>query len=137
MSIKQAKSEYFAYFCIFACLLLTLLKVTPVLAQQPEVYVLKTSEWNIPRTTDSILTMPALKKTVRAFSSQPGSRIQILYPGGDEGTLWASELRSWLVSLGIASRYIELLPGSSSPDQLELQVIPPARGGGVAISPGR
>jgi len=110
-----------------ASTLMLCLQAASVKAQEQEVYVLKTSEWNVPRTTDSILAMPALKKTVQAFSKHPGAIIQVHYPGGDEGTLWATELRSWLVALGIASRHIELLPGSHDPDQLELQVIPPSR----------
>jgi len=106
-------------------LLLVCLAQKPVVAQEANEFVLRSSEWNVPRTNDSILAMPALKKTVQAFSKYPGARIQIRYPGGDEGSLWATELRSWLVALGIASRHIELLPGSHDPEQLELQVIPP------------
>jgi hypothetical protein len=113
---------------VFAGLLLACLQISPVAAQESDVFVLKSSEWNVPRTSDSILAMPALNKTVQAFSKHPGARIQIRYPGGDEGTLWATELRSWLVALGIASRHIELLPGSRDPEQLELRVIaPPTR----------
>ena len=94
-------------------------------AQEPVVFILKASEWNVPRTSEAILAMPALGKTVQAYNKNPKAQIQIHYPGGDEGTLWATELRSWLVSLGIASQHIELLPGSRDPEQLELQVITP------------
>jgi len=83
------------------CLFLACLQVPPALAQEQDVYVLKASEWNVPRTTDAILSMPALNKTVQAFSKHPGSRIRIRYPGGD------------------------VLPGSRDPGQLELQVITP------------
>ena len=94
-------------------------------AQAPAVFILKASEWNVPRTTESILAMPALRQTVQAYNKNPTARIQIHYPGGDEGTLWATELRSWLISLGIASQHIELLPGSRDPGQVELQVNSP------------
>ena len=98
---------------------------TPLLAQDSPVYILKASEWNVPRTTAAILHMPALRHTIQAYNKQPKATIQIHYPGGDEGTLWASELRSWLVSLGVASRHIELMPGSRKGGQLELQVVTP------------
>ena len=100
--------------------------LTPGYAQEPDAFILKFSEWNIPRTSETILAMPALSQTVQAYNKHPKARIQIRYPGGDEGTLWAAELRSWLVALGIASQHIELLPGSRAPGQLELQVIRPA-----------
>jgi len=96
-----------------------------VQAEEAPVYILRASEWNVPRTTETILHMPALQHTIQAYNQQPRAKIQIHYPGGDEGTLWATELRSWLVSLGVASRHIELLPGSRKDGQLELQVIAP------------
>lgn len=98
----------------------------PGYAQDGAVFILKASDWNVPRTTQTILGMPAVRQTVRAYNKNPKAKIQIRYPGGDEGTLWAAELRSWLVALGIASEHIELLPGSRDAGSLELQVMPPA-----------
>lgn len=101
-------------------------------AEEQNVFILSASEWNVPRTTEAILSMPALQQTMQAYSKLSDPKIQIRYPGGDEGTLWAHELRSWFVSLGIASSHIELLPGSRDPGQLELQVINlPVRGRAV------
>lgn len=108
---------------VLLCLLGALV---PAQAQEEPVYILKASEWNVPRSTEAILQMPALQQTIQAYNKNPKARITIHYPGGDEGTLWATELRSWLVSLGVASRHIELLPGSRQDGQLELQVIAPA-----------
>jgi hypothetical protein len=107
----------------FACLVGNL---NPGYAQAPKVFILTAGDWNVPRTTETILAMPALRQTVQAYNKQSKAKIQLRYPGGDEGTLWATELRSWLVSLGIAASHIELLPGSRDPDQLELEVISPA-----------
>lgn len=113
---------YFRMVVILLCL-----PVAGVLAQtqQSPVYILTASDWNVPRTTETILSMPALQHTVQDYNKHPKAQIQIHYPGGDEGTLWATELRSWLVALGIASHHIELLPGSRKDGQLELQVITP------------
>lgn len=114
--------------CVRLILLLTCLVCGMNLsqAQDSPLFVLSASEWNVPRTSKSVLAMPALRKTIQAYDKQTGARIQIHYPGGDEGTLWASELRSWLVSLGISSRHIDLLPGTRKPGQLELQVVSPS-----------
>lgn len=99
--------------------------VVVVQAQDVKVFVLKASDWNVPRTSEAILAMPALHETMILYNKDPKSQIRIHYPGGDEGTLWVTELRSWLVSLGLASRHIELLPGSRDPGQIELEVSTP------------
>ena len=88
-------------------------------------YILTAQQWNIPRTASSILGMPALQGAMHEFQSSTDNQLLIKYPGGDEGTLWAYELRGWLISLGVASRHIELMPGSSRTDQLEISVIKP------------
>ena len=88
-------------------------------------YILTAQQWNIPRTASSILRMPALQDAMHEFQSSSDNQLLIKYPGGDEGTLWAYELRGWLISLGVASGHIELVPGSSKTDQLEISVIKP------------
>jgi hypothetical protein len=123
--MREPRRSFKTLLHLMMVLLGPLASLTPVLAQDAPVYILKASEWNVPRTTETILHMPALRHTIQAYNQQPKAKIQIHYPGGDEGTLWATELRSWLVSLGVASRHIELLPGSRKDGQLELQVIAP------------
>ena len=41
-----------------------------------------------------------------------GFRIELRYPGGEEGELWVGELMDWLISLGIPSKYLVAVPGS-------------------------
>lgn len=123
MSIQHLNSNNFLR--TVAVLIYMLCSLSLVQAQDTPVYILTASEWNVPRTTETILGMPALQHTFQAYNKHPKAKIQIHYPGGDEGTLWATELRSWLVALGIASQHIELLPGSRKDGQLELQVISP------------
>lgn len=50
--------------------------------------------------------------------------IEIRYPGGDEGSLWAGELADWLVALGIPSNRIQLTPGSARADRIDLVIVP-------------
>lgn len=120
---KRSAKPFLRLLILLGCLFCAMQSLR---AQNSQVYILTAGDWNVPRTTQSVLAMPALQKTVRAYNQHPKSRIQIHYPGGDEGTLWASELRSWLVSLGIAAQHIELLPGTRKSGQLELQVVAPA-----------
>lgn len=87
--------------------------------------VLNADQWAVPRRGDVILKMPAISAAMRELDAKRGSHLIIRFPGGDEGSLWANELRAWLVSLGLSSQRIELVPGSHSADTIELDVRPP------------
>lgn len=89
------------------------------------VYILTSEQWNVPREVGTILSMPALQQAMQEYQVKQANQLLIKYPGGDEGTLWAYELRGWLVSLGIASEHIELIPGAAKPGQLEISIIQP------------
>ncbi|MCP4390494.1 MAG: hypothetical protein GY802_19520, partial [Gammaproteobacteria bacterium] len=43
-------------------------------------------------------------------------------PGEDSGELWAAELRDWLISLGVPSDYIQLMPGAQEADEITVVV---------------
>lgn len=90
-------------------------------------YVLTQEQWSQPKRVETVLQMSAINRVLSDFSKSPGSQLLILYPGGDEGTLWAHELKAWLVSLGLSSRHIELQPGSGE-DAIEMQVVLPLSG---------
>ena len=96
-------------------------------------YVLTQEQWSIPRRVETVLQMSAIHNVLADFDKAPASQLRILYPGGDEGNLWAHELQAWLVSLGVSSRQIELRPGSAESAAIEMQVEPPISG---MIKPG-
>lgn len=64
----------------------------------------------------SLLQLPALQRVVTEYENKENAKIIVRYPGGDLGNARAEDLRSWLVSLGISSRDIELHPGSGVPE---------------------
>ena len=78
-------------------------------------------EWAQPRTGAALMQHPSLVQVMGELRG--GQRLQLLYPGGDEGSLWAHELQAWLVALGLSSHRIELLPGSPREDAIELRVV--------------
>lgn len=87
-------------------------------------------EWARPRTGESLVRMPALKRTVRDYlgrksgqNDQRGQHILIRHPRGEEGVLWAEELRGWLVALGIPSADIAVSAQSTRIDAIELAVV--------------
>ena len=104
--------------------LLLLLLPTSVLSAGVS-FTLSAPQWAVPKTGETVRTMPVLISVMRELRVNPGSHLLVRYPGGDEGTLWAHELRGWLVSLGLASQRIELQQGSASGTALELTVLPP------------
>ena len=105
-------------------LALTMALIPPTGLAEEVPYILTAQQWNVPRTESAILTMPPLQSMMQAYqkSKQP-ARLLVKYPGGDEGTLWAYELRGWLISLGIGSEHIELVPGSRDANQLEIYLL--------------
>ena len=113
-------------------LFLAALLVQPVAAQptatflaqgEQTIHRLSAELWARPRSGARVVAMPAVREAVRALLVAPtGSRLVIRYPGGEEGSLWAEELRVWLVSLGVETPLMDLRPGSSEADQIELLV---------------
>ena len=88
-----------------------------------DIELLHVNEWSVPKQTVTVLAMPAINKSMRELEKDTNSLLKIKYPGGDEGTLWANELRSWLVALGLSSSRIELIQGSAISTTIELEVL--------------
>ena len=88
-----------------------------------DIELLHANEWSVPKQTRTLLAMPAISKSMHKLQNNDNSLLKIKYPGGDEGTLWANELRSWLVALGLSSKRIELVPGSAISTTIELEVL--------------
>lgn len=74
-------------------------------------YVMSAEVWMRPRQGADLLADEKLRELVLGLDQAPGSRLQIHYPGGEAGGLWAHELRSWLIALGVPGARIELAPG--------------------------
>ena len=83
---------------------------------------LQAKDWAIPKQASTVLKMPSIQSTMNKLDKEQDSILILRYPGGDEGTLWANELRSWLVALGLSSNRIVLVPGSSAIDIIELEI---------------
>ncbi len=113
---------------------LLIMLVSMTVCSAESVQIITAEDWARPRTGESLVRMPALKHTVRDYldqkSNQKGSqndrrgqRISIRHPRGEEGVLWAEELRGWLIALGIPSADITVSPQSSRIDAVELAVM--------------
>jgi len=107
-----------------SCIVLLILVATSPL--YAAVYSLTAQQWAVPRNDSTVLAMPALRQAVGEMQKNPAARLVLRYPGGDTGTLWMSELQSWLVALGVPRASMESIPGSSKTNVIELEVVLPA-----------
>ncbi len=117
----EARSCYPASMKYALCLFLFIL--APVL--QAGTHALSAEQWAVPRRAEVIIEMPAIKNAILELQKTPQGRLILHYPGGDSGTLWVRELRSWLVSLGVPTAVIEITPGSQNQQMIELEVVKP------------
>ena len=105
-----------------ASLLFVLLCRHPAGAEE-KLWALSADTWAQPRDGRSVAQMAPLPDVVAAWSTQPDQRLVVRYPGGEEGLLWAHELRSWLTALGIPGEDQELVAGSHQADRIELELV--------------
>lgn len=73
---------------------------------------LTADQWPSPRNGESIVTLPPLAAAMQNMIATPDSRLALRHPRSDEGGAWAQELRDWLVSLGVSSDRIEMIPAA-------------------------
>lgn len=90
-------------------------------------WTLGADAWAVPRQAEALLGMPPVAAAVRALLVSSQSQLVLTHAAGEEGSLWGSELRDWLVSLGIDPKRIRLQPTSSAASQLTLSVTPAGR----------
>ena len=81
-----------------------------------------TEQWSRPRSGSMIVALINLNELVQRLDRFPNRQITIHYRSQDEGVLWAEELQSWLITLGVASNRIVLLPGLKKAGIVEVNI---------------
>lgn len=87
-------------------------------------YLLLADDWARPRSGERVAAMPALRGAVAAWLEHPGSRILVLYPGGETGSLWGTEVRDWLVALGVEPDHVVTRSGGPRDDAIVIRFEP-------------
>jgi len=85
-------------------------------------FTLSADEWARPRSGDVIPELASVRAAVSYWGRGADAILIIRHPGEDSGELWAAELRDWLISLGVPSDYIRLIPGTQEADEITLVV---------------
>ncbi|MGA9853554.1 MAG: hypothetical protein WBR15_11565 [Gammaproteobacteria bacterium] len=87
-------------------------------------YTITAGMWMQLRSGQTMLQMPPVRAAVRDWMRHPGSHLVILHSGDDMGSLWASEVQDWLVSLGIPSTDIAKQVSGQDENSVTLTVEP-------------
>ena len=107
---------------IMISLLLALTAPALVQANTVRIYSLTADDWARPRAGGMIPQLEPVRLAVAYWESGSDALILLSHPGEDSGELWASELKDWLVSLGIPADYIRLSPGLQVEDEIQIMV---------------
>jgi len=94
-------------------------------APMADACVVSAAEWERPRSAAMVLELPAVRECVAAWRAQADHRLLLVHAPGEEGGLWAAELRDWLVALGVPLARIDLRAVGADPASLELRVEAP------------
>ena len=105
------------------CRLLALVIMFAPLWVSADDNVLTAEQWELSRQGEKLVNLPVLRNTINAWTESEKHIIELQYPGGEEGELWANEVRDWLISLGVPSKYLILVPGSGQDDIIRFKLV--------------
>lgn len=92
---------------------------------EEQAFILSEEQWARPRSGSVVKKFDAVNQSVKLWMKKPDiQRIELRYPGGEDGNLWALELQDWLISLGVSSDTIDVYPGHPAQGELALVVLP-------------
>ncbi len=91
--------------------------------KKPEGRVLYAEQWELTRSGESVLSLPVLNSLVNTWLKDKQKKIEIQYPGGEEGEFWVQQLADWLVALGIPSDQMIIVPGSGADDMIRFDLV--------------
>lgn len=108
----------------FLILILFLATFGVTAAARADNYTITADMWMQPRSGEVMLQMPPVRAAVQDWMKHPGAKLAILHSGDDMGSLWASEVQDWLVSLGIPSMDIMKQVSGQDENSVTLSVEP-------------
>ena len=88
----------------------------------PDRVELTRAQWGHPVSGKDVTEIKPLHDMVKTLIDVPGATLVILYPDDDNGIKWAAQVVEWLVSLGVESARVQMLPATASTDIIELEV---------------
>ena len=86
-----------------------------------DIFEISAEQWARPRSGERVIEIVALQNLVHLLDERADTRVAVHHAGGDEGLLWAVELRGWLIALGVPGNRISLRSGLQIRDRLVLE----------------
>jgi hypothetical protein len=103
----------------------TAMQAQPALPQsklQDNAFTITAEQWEATRTGESVMSLAAIRQVVSEWLQDTTNKIEMSYPGGEEGEFWVHELSDWLISLGIPSERLIRSPGSGAADVIRFRI---------------
>lgn len=82
-------------------------------------------QWSRPRSAAMVVALPGVRECVARWQQDPRQRLVIVHAAGEEGALWANELRDWLVALGVPGARLQLRAVGADAERVLLRVEAP------------
>jgi hypothetical protein len=117
MKLNKTVSMYLKQFVMIVFFTTSIAIASPVEVE------LRAEQWELSRNGERLLGNGGLADVVNGWSRDHSQKIELQYPGGEEGELWVYQLMDWLVALGIPSTNLVAVPGSGQEDVIRLRVI--------------
>lgn len=97
-----------------------------VAAQAEEACEVTAEDWSRPRSAAMVVALPGVRACVARWQQDPRQRLVIVHAAGEEGALWAAELRDWLIALGVPGARIQSRAVGTDGERVLLRVEAPA-----------
>jgi len=91
-------------------------------ANSIRIFSLSADQWARPRAGEVIPQLEPVKLAMAYWESGTDASILLTHSGKDSGEIWASELKDWLVSLGVPSDFILISSGLLESDEIRILV---------------
>lgn len=88
----------------------------------PVAVELTREQWGHPLSGREVTGIKPLQDVVKRLIENQDAILVILYPDDDSGIKWATQVVEWLVSLGVTSTRVQMIPAGTSADIIELEI---------------
>jgi len=99
---------------------LIFLAVSPIVIADP--VTITAEQWARPRSGAFVAQELSLAPLIEALDLQPDGALIVQHARSDDGSIWAEELRAWLVALGVPSAQVVLVPRSGFEGRVTIDV---------------
>lgn len=105
---------------LFLLVFLSIAGINGVFAEEMPSMNISYEQWEASRHGEKLIKLAELTDLLRLWTENTEKMLEMHYPGGEEGELWAQELMDWLIALGVPSSSMQAVPGSGNEDIIKI-----------------